>query len=180
MFLTHDTVDGITFRYALVVVDVASRYVDAEVLSNKNAESVARAFERIYSRRLEYPKTLIVDEGKEFKGAVSRLMKENDVRIRRGEPGNHRAQAFVERANRKIAERLYTHQYAQEYLLPDSERSRVWVMRLRKVISAINREPRRILTGETPTEAIDLDKVKLSDVKYRRPAGADEISTFSW
>ena len=114
LYLTNDTQGEITFKYALVVVDVASRYVDAEAIPNKYAACVARAFERIYSRRLTYPKTLMVDEGSEFKGAVSRLMKENDIRIQRGEPGNHRAQAFAERANRTIAERLYSHQYAQE------------------------------------------------------------------
>ena len=83
-------------RWALGVVDVASRYVDAEALRNKNADSVARAFERIYYRKLTYPKTLMVDKGTEFKGTVTRLMKENDVHIQVGEPGNHRSQAFAE------------------------------------------------------------------------------------
>ena len=157
-----------------MVVDVASRYVDAEALPNKYAASVARAFERIYSRRLTYPKTLMVNEGSEFKGAVNRLMKENDVRIQRGEPGNHRAQAFAERANRTIAERLYSHQYAQEMLM-DEGRSRVWETRLRRVIAAINREPRRILANETPVEGVDEDEVNLRNVRYRHPIGPDEV-----
>ena len=63
LYLSNDTqVQGevqITFKYALVVVDVSSRYVDAEALLNKFSARVARAFERIYSRRLTYPKTLI-------------------------------------------------------------------------------------------------------------------------
>ena len=120
-YLTHDDVGEITFKYALVVVDVASRYVDAEALPNRYAASVAQAFERIYSRRLTYPQTLMVDKGNEFMGAVNRLIDEHDVHIQRGEPKYHRAQAFAERANRTIAKRLYSHQYAQEMLM-DNER----------------------------------------------------------
>ena len=174
LYLTNDTLGEITFKYALVVVDVASRYVDAEALPNKYAANLARAFERIYSRRLSYPKTLMVDEGSEFKGAVNRLIEDNDVHIQRGEPGNKRAQAFAERANRTIAERLYSHQYVQEMLM-DEGRSRVWERRLRRVIAAINREPRRILANETPTEAVDDAKVNVKGVTYRRPVGLDEV-----
>ena len=153
LYLTHETQGEITYKYALEVVDVASMYVDAEALPNKYADIVARAFERISSRRLTYPNTLMVDEGSELKGAVNTLMKENDVRIKRGEPGNHRAQAFAERANRTIFERLYSHQYAQE-MLKDAEggqgRSSVWEKRPRRVIASINREPRRILVNDPP------------------------------
>ena len=164
LYLTNDTLGEITFKYALVVVDVASRYVDAEALPNKYAANLARAFERIYSRRLSYPKTLMVDEGSEFKGAVNRLIEDNDVHIQRGEPGNKRAQAFAERANRTIAERLYSHQYVQEMLM-DEGRSRVWERRLRRVIAAINRKPRRNLANETPTEAVDEDEVNVRHVR---------------
>ena len=58
----------------------------------------------------------MVDPGKEFMGSVANLMKSKGVVIQQGEPGNHRAQAFVERANRTLAEKLFSHQYAQEML----------------------------------------------------------------
>ena len=85
-------------KYALVVVDVASRYVDAEPLSSKNSTRVAKAFEKIFSRRkaLKFPHTLIVDPGKEFMGDVTKLMEKHNVRIQRSEAKNHRAQAVVE------------------------------------------------------------------------------------
>ena len=89
LFVTHDTIEQKTYKYILVVVDVAARYVYAEALPNKYAASVAKAFQRIYSRRLTYPKTLMVDSRKEFKGAVNKLMKEHDVHIQRGVPKNH-------------------------------------------------------------------------------------------
>ena len=78
--------------------------------------------------KLKYPKTLIVDPGREFMGDVTKLMNYHNVNIQRSEAGNHRAQAFVERANRTLSERLFSHQYAQEMI--SDERSRVWVKRL--------------------------------------------------
>ena len=109
LFLPHDRVGRKTYRYALVVIDVASRYKDAEALTSKESQEVAKAFERIYSRKLKWPKTLIVDPGKEFMGHVTKLMERHNVKIQRSEAGNHRAQAFVERANRTLGERLFSH-----------------------------------------------------------------------
>ena len=55
LFLPHDTVRRKTFKYALVVVDVASRYKDAEPLTSKESSEVAKSFEKIYSRKLKWP-----------------------------------------------------------------------------------------------------------------------------
>ena len=123
LFLTYDTVRRKTYKYALLVVDVASRYVDAEALTSKDSSRVAKAFERIYSRNLTYPHTVIVDPGTEFMGDVIKLMQKHNVRIQRSEAKNHKAQSVVEWANRTLFERLFSHQYAQEMLL-ENERSR--------------------------------------------------------
>ena len=66
--------EHITYKYALVVVDVASRCADAEPLSKKESTLVAKAFQNIYSRKLTYPHTLMVDPGKEFMGRVTTFM----------------------------------------------------------------------------------------------------------
>ena len=50
LFLPHDRVGRKTFRYALTVVDVASRYKEAEPLTSKTAAEVADALSRIYRR----------------------------------------------------------------------------------------------------------------------------------
>ena len=107
LFLPHDTVRRKVYKYALVVVDVASRYEDAEPLTSKSAEEVAKAFSRVYSRKLGWPQTLVVDPGSEFKCAVSKAMSSCGTTIQRSEAGNHRAQAFVERANRTIGEQIF-------------------------------------------------------------------------
>ena len=132
LFLPHDTYRKKTYKYALVVVDIASRYKDAEALTTKESSEVAKAFEKIYSRKLKWPEILMVDPGKEFFGNVTTLMNKHKVNFQRSEAGNHRAQAFVERANRTLGEKIFTHQYAQE--MADAQksknRSREWVERL--------------------------------------------------
>ncbi|MEW8078481.1 MAG: hypothetical protein AB2822_10360, partial [Candidatus Thiodiazotropha endolucinida] len=59
LFLPHDRVRRKTFRYALTVVDVASRYKEAEPLTSKTAAEVADGLARIYKRSpLRWPKLL--------------------------------------------------------------------------------------------------------------------------
>ena len=172
LFLPHDRVGRKTYKYALVVVDIASRYKDAEPLTSKESREISNAFEKIYSRKLKYPKTLMVDPGKEFMGDVTKLMNYHNVKIQRSEAGNHRAQAFVENANRILGERLFSHQYAQEMV--SDERSRVWVKRLPDILKTLNNTPMRI-TDKEPDKAIKLKEVDIKPKNYRRVVGLDEV-----
>ena len=163
LFLPHDTIGKKKYKYALTVVDVASRYKEAEPLSTKNSEEVAKAFASIYKRKLKWPKVLQVDPGKEFFGAVNKLMDSHNVEIRRGEKTIHRHQGIVERFNRTLAERLFGHQYAQEILMEargKNVRSSEWVKRLPDVIKALNDEPTRLI-GMKPSEAIKKTSIKV-------------------
>ena len=114
LFLPHDRVRNKTYKYALTLVDVGSRYKEAEPLTSKDSKEVAKAFEKIYKRHLKYPKLLQVDPGREFMGAVTQLLEKHKVRIRRGRRDIHRDQGVVERFNRTLAERLFGYQYAKE------------------------------------------------------------------
>ena len=154
LYLPHDRVAKRTYKYALTVVDVASRFKEAEPLTSKGAVEVAEALSRIYKRSpLKWPKLLQVDPGKEFMGAVSQLLAKHGVSVRRGRVDNHRDQGIVERFNRTLAERLFGHQYAQEMLLPLEQRSSEWVARLPAVVAALNGEVTRLI-GKRPSEAI--------------------------
>jgi len=166
LYLPHDRI-GVdrgqrTYKYALTVVDVASRYKEAEPLTDKSATEVASALGRIYKRGpLTWPRLLQVDPGREFMGAVSQLLAKHKVQVRRGRVDTHRDQGIVERFNRTLAERLFGHQYAQEMLLAargSSERSAEWVARLPAVVAALNGEMTR-LTGKKPSEAIRTSSV---------------------
>ena len=57
------------------MVDVASRFKEAEPLATKEAKEVVAALEQIYSRSpLSWPKLLQVDPGREFMGTVNQLL----------------------------------------------------------------------------------------------------------
>ena len=104
LFLLHDRVRQKTFRYALKVVDVASRYKEAELLTSRTAAEVADGLARIYKRNpLRRPKLLHVDPGREFMGSVSQLLAKHSVQVRRGRVDIHRDQGIVERFSRTLA-----------------------------------------------------------------------------
>ena len=169
LFLPHDRVGRKTYKYALTVVDIASRYKEAEPLTRKGAAEVADALSRIYKRGpLKWPKLLQVDPGREFMGAVSQLLAIHNVEVRRGRVDSHRDQGIVERWNRTLSERLFGHQYAQEMRLPVGGRSTEWVQRLPAVVSALN--------GERPSEAIKAKSVsgEPSSTVPGRPVGLQE------
>ena len=163
LFLPHDKLPRgkKVYKYALTVVDVASRYKAAEALTSKDSDEVSLGFAKIYRRGLlKWPQLLQVDPGREFMGAVTKAMGEHNVTIRRGRPNIHRDQAIVERFNRTLAERLFGYQYAVEMNMP-SERSTAWVKRLSDVVSALNNEVTR-LTGKKPSQAIKDKAVPLN------------------
>ena len=101
--LPHDKFKKKTYKYALNIVDVASRYKGFYQLTTKNAKEEAQAFQWIYENTpLNYPKTLIVNDGKEFYGNTTKLMEKHDVMIQGGDPSQHRSQGIVERFNRTL------------------------------------------------------------------------------
>ena len=145
--LPHDKFKKKTYKYALNIVDVASRYKGSYQLTTKNAKEVAHAFQWIYENTpLNYPKTLIVNDGKEFYGDTTKLMEKHDVIVQ------HRSQGIVERFNRMLADRLFTYQYHKELEDP-SKSNREWVSRLQNVVSSLNNEKTRLI-GLKPVDAI--------------------------
>ena len=175
LFLPHDKVGRSTYKYALTVVDVASRFKEAQPLTSKDSTEVAKAFKTIYTRGpLKWPQILQVDPGREFMGAVTKEMENHKTSIRRGHPEIHRDQAIVERFNRTLAERLFGHQYAVEMRSPEGLRSKVWVKRLPKVVSALNNQVTRLI-GMKPAAAVK-EKAVVSQpaTKYLRPVGENE------
>ena len=108
----------------------------------------------------------MVDLGKEFFGSVNTLMKKHAVKFQRSEAGNHRAQSFVEKANRTLSERLFSHQYAQEMITEG--RSVEWVKRLPFVLKAMENESAKITVKE-------VTEIKHNKPKYKRLVGSDEV-----
>ena len=177
LFLPHDKLPRgrKVFKYALTVVDVASRYKEAEPLTSKNSDEVALAFKRIYKcSPLKWPELLQVDPGREFMGAVTKEMENHKTYIRRGRVDIHRDQAIVEHFNCTLAERLFGHQYAVEMRMPEGQRSTAWVKRLPEVVAALNNEVTRLI-DKKPTIAIKEKNVYAQpSTPYLRPVGERE------
>ena len=67
LYLPHDRYKKEVCKYALNIVDAASRYKGSYQLATKNSKDAAQAFRWIYENTaLTYPKTLIIDNGKDF------------------------------------------------------------------------------------------------------------------
>ena len=134
-------------------MDVASSYKGSYQLTTKNSKEVSQAFLWIYENTLlTYPKTLIIDDGKEFYGDTTKLMEKHDVLIQRGDPSQHRSQGIMERFHRMLADRLFSYQYHKELEDP-SKSNREWVSRLQNVVTALNNENTRLI-GMKPVDAI--------------------------
>ena len=159
LYVPHDRYKKKTYMYALNIIDIASRYKSSHQLATKNSKEVAQAFQWIYNNTpLTYPKTLIIDDGKEFYGDVTKLLEKHDVLIQRGYPSQHRSQGIVERFNRTLADRLFSYQYHKE-LENLSKSNREWVSRLQNVVSALNNERTRLIEMK-PVDAIKQTLVK--------------------
>ena len=154
LFLPHDRVGRKTYKYALTLVDAASRYKAAMPLTSKLANEVAAAFTAIYKDGpLTWPKTLMVDDGHEFKGEVSTL---------------------VESFNRRLAELLFRNQAQQE--LDTGRDSREWVVVLPTVVDDMNVTITH-MTGLPPVEAVRMARVPLVAKKTPLPETLLPIGT---
>lgn len=90
LFLPHDRVGPKTYKYALTLVDVASRYKAARPLTEKSSAAVAAALASIYEEEdtpLVWPHTMMVDQGGEFKAETQKLLAGHEVTVRRADPG---------------------------------------------------------------------------------------------
>ena len=133
---------------------MASRSKVAEPFTSKNSDEVAQIFQKIYKRSpLTWPQLLHVVPGREFMGAVTKLMENHKTRIRRERVEIHLDQAIVQRFNCTLGEQLFGYQYAVEMRLPEGQRSTAWVQRLPRVVAALNNEVTS-LTGKKIAVAI--------------------------
>lgn len=130
------------YKYALIVVDVASRQMDGEPLKNKYARTVKDAFVRIYSRNIiNVPRRIEVDSGSEFGADVKKYFKNTETFIRVSKPGRHRQQAMVEKRNQLLSIILFKLQLEEELLT--GEPSIEWVNDLPIAISVLNEKAKQ-------------------------------------
>jgi len=149
------------FNYFLTVVELACRRVDAELIKNKEAQTVLNAFKTIYRRGRIIPPThrMEVDSGTEFNNGLIRNFFTRDigVHIRYGEPGRHRQQCFVERAHQEIQKSLNERMNAQELLT--GQPSIEWVNDFHDIVAEVDRKWQR----NPPAIPIGLPRITKND-----------------
>lgn len=138
------------YKYVLVVVDVATREVEAQPLKDKSKDTILKALKTIYtqSQSLREPETLAVDSGTEFKGLSNYL----NLNLKVSLPNRHRQTAVVERTNQEIAKIAFMRMTAQELLT--NQQSNEWLDDLPNIIKEINKRKR-----EPKPQSIDANPI---------------------
>ena len=82
-YMPHNLFEGNMYKYILTGIDVASRCKVAGPLKTKKSSEVAFVLEAIYKKGgvFKYPKVFQFDNGSEFKGEVTKLLKNIALRF---------------------------------------------------------------------------------------------------
>jgi len=178
------------FRYVLNVIDVATRFKASHPLKNITGSAVMNGFRYIYDNTLlDVPKKLMLDGGKEYNESVRELFEKEGTRVIIAMKHNHKDQAFVERFNRTLAERLFRYmEHVENENVEKSQKDiRVrdiglnykkkdeakftnssWYKHLQKVVTQLNNEDTRMI-GMSPVEAMKLHYVEQPVDKKSEP-----------
>ena len=174
LFLPEDN----GYRYALCLVDVASRYKAARALQTKEAEELLSNLKDIYENDefLVVPKQLNFDRGGEFNNDMLKewaTPAKEDVRKSKrktkskykkvsekvylimNEKGQHLS--LVENMNKQLSRLIFKDQVINE--LKNGKQNTKWVEKLQDYIDILNNRKTRLI-GLKPIDAIQMDIVE--------------------
>ena len=125
-------------RYALVVIDMSTRLIDAQPIKSKDSKSVVLAIKQIYKRKiLSIPSQIDSDSGSEFQGEFKTYLKENNIKHKVALPNRHSQVGLVENANKRISKPLFRRMLEEE--LQTGHSSVSWKTELKDVVDDINK-----------------------------------------
>jgi hypothetical protein len=127
------------YKYLLVVVDIATRLIDAQALKVRDAKTTRDALKKIYARKILSLPTydLQVDGGTEFRGEFQKYFSKI-VKIFTKIPGRSRQQSVVEAKNKTIGTVVNSKMLADE--INTGETSKSWVDIIPDAVKLINKE----------------------------------------
>ena len=99
------TIEDKTYKYILSVIDIFSRYLHLRPLESKDSYGIAQALVEIYNDH-GTPEIIQSDQGSEFKGTVTAVCKEMNVKIIRSSAYTPTTQGKDERSHRTWKEKL--------------------------------------------------------------------------
>ena len=161
LYMPSDTLYGSKYKYILAGIDAASRYKVVRLLRTKQARDMTEMVADIYKvEPLTYPSTFQCNNGSEFKGEVTKMSGQYEVKIWQVTTKyKHTHTAFVEALNKLLVERLFKVQDAQELNDPECV-SATWVKHLHGLVDELNGMETEMI-GMKPKDATVLDQVPL-------------------
>ena len=179
MFLPWDE----NYKYALCVVDTASRYKQAQPMQSKEAVEILENLKYLYGdaslkttartrkqkvevkdELLKKPQKIQVDRGSEFNnGIIINWCKTNGIKLIFNEPSNH--VPMVENFNKQLARLIFKEQAAKE--LQTGKENVKWVDKLNNYVDILNNRKTRMI-GMKPVDAIKLDYVQQPENNFNK------------
>ena len=134
-----------TYRYALTVIDLYTRYGWAIPLRNKTGNETKQAFMKIFKESKRIPQKLWTDAGREFtNGIMKAFLKDNNIELYH--TFNEGKAVVVERFNRTLKQIMWKRFHVQG--------TQKWVKLLPKVVEYYNNKVHSSI-GTTPQNASD-------------------------
>ena len=93
-------------QYILIMLDAGTRWADVVPISNPSADTVALAFRQNYVARYGAPAICTTDEGGEFRGSFSQVLRDSYVDHRTTAPSHPQANGAAERIVRVFKTQL--------------------------------------------------------------------------
>lgn len=127
------------YKYALIIVDIATRSVDAKAIKSLKSNDVIQAFKDIYKGPyLKQPIYMIQsDRGTEFTNKkIEEYFHNLGIVHKLSKTGRHRQTAIVESMNKIIGVSLFEIQH--KYEIATGKQDKRWVNNLKDVIEVLN------------------------------------------
>lgn len=138
------TIDGITYKYIMSVIDIFSRFVFLRPLQSKESAEVAENLRNIYNEHGP-PEILQSDQGTEFKGVVKILCEALNVKIIKSAAYSPQTQGKDERSHRTWKEKI-------KFDVINSDGELNWVENLPNYQQLYNESPHSSLGMQSPFE----------------------------
>ena len=158
------------YKYAFVIVDVATSEMDAIPIKNKTPQDIINALKKVYITHniLELPYIIQFDNGTEFKGDIKKYLNNQGVSVRYTKTNRHRQNSIVESRNKLLGTLILKYQGIKE--LQTKTKSTEWHKYIDEFVAFMNNKvvkPKPInmsldITGNLKKSSTDIEILSLN------------------
>ena len=159
------------YKYAFVIVDVATSEMDAIPIKNKTPQDIINALKKVYITHniLELPYIIQFDNGTEFKGDIKKYLNNQGVSVRYTKTNRHRQNSIVESRNKLLGTLILKYQGIKE--LQTKTKSTEWHKYIDEFVAFMNNKvvkPKPInmsldITGNIKKSSTDIEILSLNE-----------------